>query len=46
MNMIHLDMYQTIAAAVVALMLGKFLRKRVNGSAFLPRSSEAWYLQC
>ena len=28
--MIHLDMYQTIAAAVVALMLGKFLRKRVN----------------
>ena len=30
MNMIHLDMYQTIAAAVVALMLGKFLRKRVN----------------
>ena len=23
-------MYQTIAAAVVALMLGKFLRKRVN----------------
>jgi glutamate:Na+ symporter, ESS family len=30
MNLIHLDMYQTIAAAVVALMLGKFLRKRVN----------------
>lgn len=30
MNLIHLDMYQTIAAAVVALMLGKILRKRVN----------------
>lgn len=49
MNMIHLDMYQTIAAAVVALMLGKFLRKRVNileRFCILPRSSEAWYLQC
>lgn len=33
---IELDMYQTIAAAVAALMLGKFLRRRCAKSMSLP----------
>ena len=28
--LMELDMYQTLAAAVVVLMLGKFLRKRIH----------------
>ena len=27
---IHLDMYQTLAVAVLVLMLGSFLRKRIH----------------
>ena len=30
---LHLDMYQTLAIAVLVLLLGRFLKKKIN---FLP----------
>ena len=45
---IELDMYQTLAIAVLVLMLGAFLKKRIifwRNSAFRLRSSADCFLQ-
>ena len=40
---LHLDMYQTLAIAVLVLLLGRFLKKKINFLEILYSGAGRWW---